>query len=69
MTKKQTQPSSEPAIPAAAYAAGLVYIGQNNAHISGLPARDLSPEEVALLSPEQVDVCLKSNLYEVNNES
>ncbi|MBK8990160.1 MAG: hypothetical protein IPM39_29535 [Chloroflexi bacterium] len=69
MSRKQAPPNSEPAIPAAAYAAGLVYIGQNGAHISGLPARDLSPDEVALLSPEQVDVCLKSNLYEVNNES
>lgn len=48
---------------------GLAYTGQDGAHISGIPARSLTPAEVALLSPEQVEACLKSKLYEVINES
>ena len=65
MSKKQTAP----AIPAAAFAAGLVYVGQHGDHINGIPARSLTPAEVELLTAEQVDACLKSKLYEVNNES
>lgn len=48
--------------------AGLRYIGANGDHISGIPARDLTPSEVANLSDEQVTACLESKLYEVNNE-
>jgi hypothetical protein len=50
-----------------AAAMGLTYVGTDGAHIGGIPAHSLSPAEVALLSAEQVDACLKSHLYEVMN--
>lgn len=63
MSKKAESPTS----PVDAIALGLTYTGQDGAHVSGIPARSLEPAEVALLSAEQVDACLKSHLYEVMN--
>lgn len=48
---------------------GLKYIGRDGGHLTGIPARDLSVADVATLSEAQVDACLKSKLYEVDNES
>lgn len=48
---------------------GLKYKGQHGAHLNGIPARDLSKAEVTALSEAQVEACLQSKLYEVDDES
>lgn len=45
---------------------GLVYIGANGDHLTGIPARDLSPDDVAaLLDSRQVNQCIASGLYKI----
>lgn len=39
------------------------FIGQDGQHLSGIPARDLSAEEVSALSDQARKKCLASGLY------
>lgn len=44
-------------------ALALQFIGQPGQHLSGIPARDLTPDEVRVLSDQQRERCLASRLY------
>lgn len=49
---------------------GLVYIGKNGDHLTGIPARHVAPEEVAaLLTGVQVSQCIASGLYKIAHKS
>lgn len=48
---------------------GLVYIGKNGAHLGGIPMNNLSPDYVAHMQAKEVDLCLRSGLYEIGAES
>lgn len=47
----------------------LKYIGDGNGgHLTGIPARDLTADEVMALTTKEYDACIGSGLYEeVNN--
>ena len=60
MTTKKT---SQKTLTARALELGLVYQGQRGDHLTGIPARNLSPSEVAGISSKDLTACLKSNLY------
>lgn len=42
---------------------GYRYVGREGQHLSGIPARDLTPEEAAALSDQDRQRCLGSGLY------
>lgn len=42
----------------------LRFIGQPGQHLTGIPARDLSAEEVSALSDQALSDCLASGLYQ-----
>ena len=44
---------------------GLVYEGQNGAHLTGVPARDLFASEAAVMSDTQLNDCVLSKVYEI----
>lgn len=44
---------------------GLHYVGQNGGHLTGIPARDLSPQDVQALTKTQIEDCLDSGLYKI----
>lgn len=44
------------------------YIGKNGEHYGGIPARDLTAEDWALLDSEQRKLVKRSPLYEVTTE-
>lgn len=41
----------------------LRFVGQPGQHLTGIPARDLTPEEAAALSDQDRQRCLGSGLY------
>lgn len=65
MAKKKN--STKTLTPAAeARLKGLVFIGAPGSHITGIPPRDLAPEEVGQLTIKQIERALFSGLYEYN---
>lgn len=44
---------------------GLHYVGKNGGHLTGIPARDLSPEDTLALTKTQIEECLDSGLYKI----
>lgn len=47
---------------------GLKFVGKGGAHVSGVPARDLSPKEVAALDNKEFDLCVKTGLYKIGSD-
>ncbi len=45
---------------------GLVFVGTEGRHITGIPARDLLPNHVGQLTIIQIEAALNSGLYELN---
>lgn len=45
---------------------GLVFQGLAGQHLTGVPARNIAPDEMAHLSDEQLVACLESGLYVVS---
>jgi len=45
---------------------GLIYTGQQTAHINGIPARDLFVEEALTMSDTQLSRCVLSHVYEIS---
>lgn len=43
----------------------LRFIGQPGQHLTGIPSRDLSPDETSQLSEEAQKLCLSSGLYQL----
>lgn len=62
--KKEATKTLTPA--AEARLRGLIYVGQDRGHITGIPARDLAPHDVGLLTIIQIEAALSSGLYEYN---
>lgn len=43
---------------------GLRYVGDGNAHLTGVPARDLTPADIGQLTPKQLAAALaNTDLY------
>lgn len=45
---------------------GLIYQGQNGAHLHGIPARGLTPAEVGQLTDSDLQAALESGLYKIH---
>lgn len=45
---------------------GLVFQGSAGQHLTGVPARNIAPTEMAYLTDEQLVACLESGLYVVS---
>lgn len=48
---------------------GLHFIGEPGSHITGIPAKDLTPTEVGGLTIIQIEAAIQSGLYELNGGS
>lgn len=65
MAKKKS--STKTLTPAAeARLNGLIYIGKDRGHITGIPAQNLAPADVGRLTIIQIEAALSSGLYELD---
>jgi len=44
---------------------GLTFVGQNGQHITGVPARNLEPNECSKFSAKTIDRMIESGLYTI----
>lgn len=66
MAKKKSEQPKSPA--AQARQQGLTYVAQDGSHLSGVPATDISPDEVGQLTIKQIEAALASGLYTLGGE-